>query len=135
VSLENPRRRRATLLEVLLAMTLLVAGAFPVLDALHGSRQRVGLSRATLELQSQALQFLRDGQALIRSGRLEPRAEDAPRVLEERRGGFELRLEVRRLGAGGLLLLRSRARTPERSFEAEAVTADPYASFSPEVGP
>jgi hypothetical protein len=123
------RRRGSTIIEVLVGIAVLTLGIMPIMDIFSGARRGVGTSREMLLLQSQALQVLTEGRAIVSSGELRQLDSTGEELLEGNRNGIKTTLRISRLAGGRLLLLFVHAETADRFYESFQVVSDPFSSF------
>lgn len=122
-------RRGVTLLEVLVALTILGLGVVPLYDLFRGARGTLAATQDMLLLQSRALQMLAEGNALVAAGGALDLGADEEEVIETEDLGVACRLVISRAEAEAAYRIEVRATHHGRFFRIEGTAADPTASF------
>lgn len=127
--MSRTRRQGVTILELLIALTILALGLLPYFDMLRGARGILGESQEMLLLENQAMQALAEARALIASGDLVALEADEEEVLEATEGGLDYEIVVRRGEDRRRFEVTVRAESDDRFFQLTQVVSDPLASM------
>lgn len=124
------RRRGLTLLEVLVAMAVLLAGAVPVLRMLSGARSRLGQSQESLRMQLLACQVFEETRVRVLRGEFTELAGPEEARVSREQGDLRGTATVVRDAATWGFELVVTVESPTRRFAFRASVADAAASFS-----
>lgn len=122
-------RQGLSLLEVLLAGMILLAGILPLVQIFQSSSQRLGSSQLDLVLQNRAMQALAEASSMIVAGHFSDLLAEEEEVLEKTEAGIEIQLKIRSKQDLGLYQVDVRARSKGRFFALTQAVSDPLVSI------
>lgn len=121
-------RSGLSLLEVLLAGMILLAGVLPLVQVFQSSSQRLGSSQLDLVLQNRAMQALAEASSMIVAGHFADLNSEEEEVLEKSEAGVQIRLQIRSLRDLSCYRVEVRAESEGRFFALTQKVSDPLAS-------
>ncbi len=122
------QRSGLSILEIMVALTVLSLGVIPLFQLFSTTRGIVGQSRAALTLENLTLQAVAEVEALVALGHFDDLPPAQEEVLERSVGSVAIQMTVARQDAKRVFRVDVRATTQKQFFEVALFLVDPLAS-------